>query len=75
MLIRFIFRSLTDLSLTSNNLAALPEEVGDLSQLTVLRVDDNRLAALPDSIGRLTHLEELQVIKAKRQQTLFGNKF
>lgn len=55
------YRSLTDLSLTSNNLASLPEEIGDLIQLTVLRVDDNQLTFLPDSIGRLTSLEELQV--------------
>lgn len=55
-----IYRSLCDLSLTSNNLASLPEEIGDLTQLTVLRVDDNRLTSLPDSIGRLTNLEELQ---------------
>lgn len=61
-----MIRSLSDLSLTSNNLASLPEELGDLSQLTVLRVDDNRLTSLPDSIGRLTQLEELQV---RRQQS------
>ena len=57
------FRSLSDLSLTANNLDCLPEEIGDLSQLTVLRVDDNRLSSLPDSIGRLSRLEELQVKK------------
>lgn len=38
----------------------LPEEIGDLTLLTVLRVDDNRLTCLPDSLGRLSHLEELQ---------------
>ena len=53
-------RSLTDLSLTSNNLANLPEEIGDLTQLIVLRIDDNRLTSLPESIGRLSLLEELQ---------------
>lgn len=48
------------MSLTSNNLTNLPEEIGDLTLLTVLRVDDNRLTCLPDSVGRLSHLEELQ---------------
>lgn len=55
-------RSLTDLSLTSNNLVELPEEIGDLTQLVVLRVDDNQLVSLPDSIGRLAMLEELEVL-------------
>lgn len=54
-------RSLTDLSLTANNLASLPEELGDLAQLVVLRVDDNQLECLPESIGRLAMLEELEV--------------
>jgi len=61
-----LFRSLSDLSLTANNLDCLPEEIGDLSQLVVLRVDDNRLASLPDSIGRLSRLEELQVRRCAR---------
>jgi len=56
-----VWRSITDLSLTANNLAALPDEIGDLSQLKVLRIDDNRLLYLPDSIGRLSNLEELDV--------------
>ena len=47
--------------MTANNLAALPDEIGDLSQLKVLRIDDNRLLYLPDSIGRLSNLEELDV--------------
>ena len=54
-------RSLTDVSLTSNNLTSLPDEIGDLTQLSILRVDDNQLVSLPESIGRLVRLEELQV--------------
>ena len=54
-------RSITDLSLTTNNLTELPDAIGDLSQLVVLRIDDNKLVSLPDSIGRLSNLEELQV--------------
>ena len=60
-IVPFDNRSITDLSLTANKLASLPDEIGDLSLMTILRVDDNKLTSLPESIGRLSRLEELQV--------------
>ena len=42
-----------------DQLEALPETFGDLSQLRILDVSRNDIIDLPDSFGRLIALEEL----------------
>jgi len=42
-----------------NQLAALPPEIGNLTNLTYLHLYSNQLAALPPEIGNLTKLTEL----------------
>ena len=54
-------RGLLTLILTGNELAALPEEIGELKLLKNLEVDDNYLKALPAAVGELPALESLSV--------------
>jgi len=54
-------RGLLTLILTGNELAALPEEIGELKLLKNLEVDDNYLKALPAAVGGLPALESLSV--------------
>jgi len=54
--------SLEELRISNNQIAALPEDIGDkLPNLKVLSVDHNMLTSLPESIGKLKRLEILQV--------------
>jgi len=52
---------LGQLDLDSNQLTALPPEIGQLTALTGLSVADNQLTALPPEIGQLTALTRLLV--------------
>jgi len=54
-------KGLLTLILTGNELAALPEEIGELKLLKNLEVDDNYLKELPDTVGKLPALESLSV--------------
>ena len=50
------------LDLGHNQLAAIPEAIGELDGLTdFLYLHDNRLSTLPSSIGRLTRLRYLNL--------------
>lgn len=42
-------------------LESLPNEIGDLSQLSDLNVSDNHLSFIPESIGQLFKLEILNL--------------
>ena len=50
---------IVDISL--NRLTAVPDSIGQLTQLTSLDLSDNRLATVPDSIGLLTQLTSLDL--------------
>lgn len=49
------------LDLHANQLASLPEDVGQLTALQVLNVEKNQLTHLPRSIGNLAQLQTLNV--------------
>ena len=49
------------LDVSSNRLTALPEWLGQLTQLLSLYLEDNQLAALPESLGRLSQLQWLDL--------------
>ncbi|XP_004677369.2 PREDICTED: E3 ubiquitin-protein ligase LRSAM1 [Condylura cristata] len=49
------------LDLHENQLAALPEDIGQLTALQVLNVERNQLTYLPRSIGKLAQLQTLNV--------------
>jgi Leucine-rich repeat (LRR) protein len=53
--------ALTTLRLSNNQLAALPDAIGQLTGLKTLRLDNNQLAALPESIVALTNLTRLNL--------------
>lgn len=55
------FPRLQRLDLDSNQLAALPESVGQMAGLQALWLNNNRLAALPESIGRMAGLRRLDL--------------
>uniref|UniRef100_A0A1I7XFZ6 Protein lap4 n=1 Tax=Heterorhabditis bacteriophora TaxID=37862 RepID=A0A1I7XFZ6_HETBA len=57
------FLGLTILDVSENRLAVLPEEFGDLDQLTDLKLSQNCLPGLPNSIGRLKKLSILKLEK------------
>lgn len=52
---------LTSLVLNNNNMLALPDNLGDLTQLKHLSCTHNVLASLPETLGALGNLVELQV--------------
>ena len=56
------------LSLRSNNLSFVPDEVGRIPHLHVLNLSDNRLSFLPYS---LTRLKELQALWLAENQVLY----
>ena len=49
------------LYLDSNQLAALPEAIGQLSALQLLNLENNQLVALPQAIGNLAALQHLSL--------------
>lgn len=53
------FPHLVALDLNHNQLATLPDAIGELTALEGLSLFNNQLDALPDAIGRLTALQEL----------------
>ena len=48
-----------ELALISKGLMAVPESLGQLTNLRVLWLHDNQLRALPESLGQLTNLQAL----------------
>ena len=50
-----------ELHLYSNQLAGLPDAIGQLTGLKTLFLDSNQLTALPESIVALTNLTELDL--------------
>jgi internalin A len=54
-------RGARTLDLSDLQLSALPESIGQLSQLQVLSVSNNLLSTLPESIGQFTELQELNL--------------
>ena len=56
-----ITAGLRHLALNVNNLSKLPEEIGELTELTEFRVYKNNLTALPESIMKLTNLTYLDI--------------
>ena len=55
------FNKSTDLYINDERLNALPDDIGDLVNLTVLCVNNNHLKTLPHSIGRLIELTNLNL--------------
>ena len=51
----------TDLHLSGYQLLALPESLGQLTQLQSLNLSNNQLTSLPESLGQLTQLQSLDV--------------
>ena len=60
---------LRELTAINNPVEELPENIGDLTDLTVLQVMNGRLRTLPDSIGNLSNLEDL-TLSGNRIRTL-----
>ncbi|XP_076454610.1 E3 ubiquitin-protein ligase LRSAM1-like isoform X2 [Babylonia areolata] len=54
-------RTLRILDVHSNELKALPDDLGCLDRLQILNLEDNKLKKLPDSIGYLRSLQTLNV--------------
>jgi len=52
---------LQTLNLSENQLTALPESLGELTQLRTMNLSGNQLTALPESLGELTQLQTLQL--------------
>jgi hypothetical protein len=57
------------LNLSSNQLAALPESIGDCAHLETLNLSGNRIDYVPDSVGKLTQLRQL-FLTGNRLRTL-----
>ncbi|MBD2511254.1 leucine-rich repeat domain-containing protein [Nostoc muscorum FACHB-395] len=57
--------SVTELDLCSNQLTALPPEIGQLTNLEFLYLSDNKLSSLPSEIGQLTNLQTLHLSNNK----------
>lgn len=50
---------ITVLSLRSNNLMYIPDEIGRIPRLRVLNLSDNKIRSLPYSLTRLKELQAL----------------
>ncbi|KDO25226.1 hypothetical protein SPRG_09475 [Saprolegnia parasitica CBS 223.65] len=49
------------LDVSQNQLTALPETIGEMTELRILNVRSNKLTALPDTISKLARLEILDI--------------
>lgn len=66
-----LFCSLSqELYMQNNSIRKLPNELGDLTNLTILNVSSNKLKQLPDSIGMLERLTVLDISRNKAIQKL-----
>lgn len=52
---------LESLDLSNNDIASVPEEIGNLKNLTELAMDCNSIVSLPSSIGQLSKLKVLSL--------------
>lgn len=52
---------LEKLDLSSNQLATVPDTIGNLGHLEELRLDSNMIVTLPEAIGKLSHLKVLSL--------------
>lgn len=52
---------LESLDLSNNDIASIPEEIGNLKQLSELKMDFNSIVSLPSSIGSLAKLKVLSL--------------
>ncbi|MEG4808995.1 leucine-rich repeat domain-containing protein, partial [Microcoleus sp. F8-D3] len=50
---------LTQLYLSDNQIASIPEALGQLSNLTVLYLWNNQIASIPEALGQLSNLTQL----------------
>lgn len=53
--------TLEKLDMSSNNLAYIPKEIGNLTALTELLLDNNVITSLPNEMGKLTKLKTLSL--------------
>ncbi|MES2345673.1 MAG: leucine-rich repeat domain-containing protein [Chlamydiota bacterium] len=57
----FLFKNLTTLNLSNNDIRQIPKELGNLTQLENLDLSHNSIHELPSELGNLIHLKSLDL--------------